>query len=91
MKSAMSSLALILVACGIIRADLSQMPQSHDEPIRTFAARVRDKAETCGFIISTKCSHCHAVQTDYTKEMIRDMLLAGICDLDIRRDHGTNW
>ena len=82
----MRSLAVIPVARGVIRADLSQMRQSHDEPIRTFAARVRGKAETCGFTISTKCSHGHPVQADYTEEVIRDVLLAGICDLDIRRD-----
>ena len=84
--TAMRSLAVIPVARGVIRAELFQMRQSHEEPIRTFSARVRGKAETCGFTTSTKCPHGSPMQADYTEEVIRDVLLAGICDLDIRRD-----
>ena len=82
----MRSLAVIPVARGVSRAELSQMNQSSDEPIRTFAARVRGKAETCGFTTSTKCLCGKEVKADYTEEVIRDVLLAGVADLDIRRD-----
>ena len=84
--AAMHSLAVIPVARGVIRAELFQMSQSNDEPIRTFAARVRGKAETCGFTTSVKCPHDSYIKADYTEEVIRDVLLAGICDLDIRRE-----
>ena len=80
------SLAVIPVARGVTRAELFQMNQSNDEPIRTFAARVRGKAETCGFTTSAKCPCGQSIQADYTEEVIRDVILAGICDLDIRRD-----
>ena len=80
------SLAVIPVARGVTRAELLQMNQSNDEPIRTFAARVRGKAETCGFTTSAKCPCGQSIQADYTEEVIRDVILAGICDLDIRRD-----
>ena len=43
---AMRSLAVIPVARGVSRAELLQMKQSSDEPVRTFAARIRGKAET---------------------------------------------
>ena len=82
----MRSLAVIPVARGVIRTELLQMHQSHEEPVRTFAARVRGKAETCGFITSIECPHGSPMHADYTEEVIRDVLLAGICDLDIRRD-----
>ena len=62
------------------------MNQSNDEPIRTFAARVRGKAETCAFTTSTRCPCGQPVLADYTEEVIRDVILAGICDLDIRRE-----
>ena len=82
----MQSLAVIPVARGVSRAELFQMSQSNDEPIRTFAARVRGKAETCGFSTSANCQCGKIVQADYTEEVIRDVLLAGISDLDIRRE-----
>ena len=78
----MKSLAVIPVARGVNRAELFQMSQSNDEPIRTFAARVRGKAETCSFTTKCKCGH----DAEYTEEVIRDVLLAGIADVDIRRD-----
>ena len=84
--TAMQSLAVIPVARGVSRAELFQMNQSLDEPIRTFAARVRGKAETCGFSTSTKCRCGEELQANYTEEVIRDVLLAGICDMDIRRE-----
>ena len=82
----MQSIAIIPVARGVTRAELFQMSQSAEEPIRTFAARVRGKAETYGFTTTTKCQCGKPVEADYTEEVIRDVLLAGISDLDIRRD-----
>jgi len=82
----MKSMAVIPVARGVNRAELFQMKQSNDEPIRTFAARVRGKAETCSFTTTTKCKCGHDVQAEYTEEVIRDVLLAGIADVDIRRE-----
>ena len=84
---AMQSMAVIPVARGVCRAELFQLAQAADEPIRTFAARVRGKAETCLFKTSTTCGACKKpVDADYTEEVIRDVLLAGIADVDIRRE-----
>ena len=58
------------------------MLQERDESFRAFAARVCDKAETCAYII--KCTYLREV--DFTDLIIRDVLIAGIADLDIRRE-----
>ena len=83
---AMKQLAVIPVARGVTRAELLQMKQACDEPVRTFAARVRGKAETCGFVASVPCTCGESVLCDYTEEVIRDVILAGLADLDIRRE-----
>ena len=78
----MRSLAVIPVAKGVSRTELFQLCQEHDEPFRTFAARVRGKAETCAF--TTKCECTRTV--NYTDHMIRDVLIHGIADSDIRHE-----
>ena len=79
---AMKSLAVIVVATGVMRAELVRMQQERDESFRAFAARVRGKAETCAYI--TKCTCLRVV--DFTDSIIRDVLIAGIADLDICRE-----
>ena len=78
--------AIIPVAIGVRRAELMDLKQAPDEPFRTFAAKVKGKAETCMFITETKCSCSKIVKADYTIESVRDVLLAGIADIDIRRE-----
>ena len=79
---AMKNLAVIAVATCVIRADLMSLKQDRDERFRTFAARVRGKAETCGY--STTCTCARIV--DFTDTIARDVLLSGIADTDIRRE-----
>ncbi|KAK3725257.1 hypothetical protein QZH41_001290 [Actinostola sp. cb2023] len=80
--AAMHSLAVIPVATGVLRTELLQLRQERDEAFRAFTARVRGKAETCAF--ATKCECGKSV--DYTNHVIRDVLLNGISDPDIRRE-----
>ena len=80
--AAMKSQAVIVVATGVMRAELVRMQQERDESFRAFAARVRGKAETCAYI--TKCTCLREV--DFTNSITRDVLIAGIADLDIRRE-----
>ena len=79
---AMRSLAVIPVATGVLRTELLQLRQERDEPFRAFTARVRGKAETCAFITKCECGK----NVDYTDHVIRDVLLNGISDPDIRRE-----
>ena len=78
----MRCLAVIPVALGVLRSELLQLRQERDEPFRAFAAKVRGKAETCNFKASCRCER----QVDYTDHVIRDVLLNGISDCDIRRE-----
>ena len=84
--ASMKSFAVIPIATSVLRAELMQLNQAADEQFRPFAARVRGKAETCSFTTKSKCTCKKDVITDYTDEMIRDVLLAGIADIDIRRE-----
>ena len=80
--AAMRSLAIIPVATCVLRTELLQLRQERDEQIRAFAARVRGKAETCAFTASCPCGQ----SVDYTDNIIRDVLLNGLYDDDIRRE-----
>ena len=84
----MKSLAVIPVAKGIVRAELMQLRQANDESFRAFAAKVRGKAETCGYTLKVTCPcSCNKEFTlDYTVEAIRDVLLAGIGCTEIRQE-----
>ena len=78
----MKSLAVIVVATRVMRADLVRMQQERDKSFRAFAARVRSNADTCDYI--TKCTCLREV--DFTDSIIRDVMTAGIADLDIRHE-----
>ena len=78
----MRSLAVIPVVIGVLRTELLQLHQERDEPFRAFTARVRGKAETCAFAAACECGK----SVDYTDHVIRDVLLNGIPDQDIRRE-----
>ena len=79
---ALEELAVIPAAKGITRAELMRMSQGSDEPIRTFAAKVQGKAQICGFQMESRCS-CN-LTIDYTQEVVKDVILAGIADNEIR-------
>ena len=80
--SAMRSLAIIPVATCVLRAELLQYRQERDGAFRAFSARVRGKAKTCSYSATCKCSQT----LDYTDHIIREVLLNGIYDPDIRRE-----
>ena len=82
----MKELAVIPVATGVLRSELLDMKQKRDEQFRTFSARVRGKFETCGFMTSSLCRCGQSNTVDYTDYIIRDVLIVGIYDADIRRD-----
>ena len=79
---AMRDLAVIPVAIGVLRTELLQLHQERDEQFRAFAARVRGKADTCDFHTSCSCGE----SVDYTDNVIKDVLLCGMYDPDIRRE-----
>ena len=83
---AMKKLAVIPIATGIVRSELLEMKQLRDEAFRKFASRVRGKAETCEYVTSVECSCRRTLDVNFTDHIMRDVLLAGIYDADIRRE-----
>lgn len=83
---AMKNLAVIPVATGIVCAELLEMKQLRDEAFRKFASRVRGKAETCEYKVRFECLCKTTSDVDFTDHILRDVLLAGIYDADIRRE-----
>ena len=59
------------------------MQQDRDEPVRNYAARLRGQATICNF--QAKCNHCHE-NVDYSSIEVRDVLVRGLADPDIRED-----
>ena len=84
--NAMKKLAVIPIATGIIRSELLEMKQLRDEAFRKFASRVRGKAETCEYETSVVCQCTTVNSVNFTDHIMRDVLLAGIYDADIRRE-----
>ena len=63
-----------------------ELRQAADEPFRTFAANVQGKAETCAFLTTAECVCNRTIQAEYKDETVKDVLLSGIADTDIRRE-----
>ena len=82
----MKALAVIAVAVGVLCAELLELCQKRDEPFRSFATRVRGKAEMCGFVAQHLCNCGLTNSVDYTENIIRDVLVAGLYDTEIRCD-----
>ena len=66
----------------VARVQLQQMRQDHDEPVRSFSARLIGQAGVCNFKVGCSCSN----QVDYSDTMIRDALIKGLADDEIRLD-----
>ena len=68
----------------VARAQLHNMHQDRDESARSFCARLRGQAGVCNFTKSKKCTCSQDIQIDYSEEIIRDALIRGISDEDIK-------
>ena len=82
----MEEVAVIKVAVGVKRAELISLNQDQDEPFRTFAIYVRSKTETCNFTTVSECECGMKTTTNYTEEAIKDVMLSGVGDEDIRKE-----
>ena len=83
--AAIKRIAIIPVAKTVRRSDVLQMRQDHDEGVRAFYSRVKGKADTCAYTVICTHSECGR-KVDYTHEVIKDMLVTGLADSEIRRD-----
>ena len=76
------TLAVRLENPMVARFQLQQLRQDRDEPIRGFAARLKGQASVCKFL--KQCSCAEPREVDYTSDMVRDCLIRGLEDEDIR-------
>ena len=74
----------------VARDVLSKMRQDRDEPVRAFSARLKGQARVCQFVAKCQCPHCPdhdvCVGTDYSDIVVRDQLVLGCADHDIKLD-----
>ena len=84
---AMREMAVIKIAASVRRTKLMLSRQEHGVPIREFYANTRAAAATCNYTV--KCSHpcCNdKASIDFTHIVVKDVVLAGMADSDIRRE-----
>ena len=82
--AAIKRLAVQPVARGVRRTELLNMQQDSGETIRSFHAKVKGRALTCSYTIKCKCSP--ATDVDCTELVIKDVILNGIADADIKKE-----
>ena len=59
--------------------------QDHGQSTRTYFAQIKGKAATCSYqkgCSATACTHVN----DYTDMFVKDVLIAGLADDDIKRE-----
>ena len=84
---AMKKMAVIRVAVSIRRTQLMSMKQEPGQSIREFYANAKAQASTCEY--SLKCGQecCKTKPTiDYTASVVKDIIVCGLVDPEIRRD-----
>ena len=87
LTEAIERMAVLQVAVSVRRTKLLATKQESGQLFREFYANVRATASTCNYTI--KCSHscCNTRNPiDYTPRVVKDILVAGIVDDEIRRD-----
>ena len=83
--ASIKQLAVLSVAACVRKTELFSLKQDRGQPIRSFAANVKGKAHTCAF--SKECGNAACTQNvDYTDDIVKHVLLAGIADEEIKRE-----
>jgi len=83
--AAIKRLAVTPVAINVRRSDLLQVKQDHGENIRSFYARINGKAATCAYTMDCPSNVCNQ-HVNFTDVIVKDVLISGLSDDDIRKD-----
>ena len=70
-------LAVIPVTISVKRSDF--------ESVQSFFARINEKALTCAYTIDCPSNTC-TQRVDFTEAIVKDVLIIGLIDDDIRKD-----
>ena len=68
----------------VARVQLQSLRQDRDETVRAFCARLRGQARVCNFTDQKQCECTKIIDFDYSEVMVRDSLIRGLSDDDIR-------
>ena len=72
--------AVVSVAASVLRTELFAMKQDHGETVLAFSSRALGKARNCK--LTVRCPHNSDV--DYSEEMVKQVVLAGMYDDEIK-------
>ena len=78
-------MAVIPVAICVRRAELLATKQDHGENARTFYAKVKGKASTCSYSINCSSETCTQL-IDFTNVMVKDVVISGLVDEEVKKD-----
>ena len=83
--AAIKRLAVISTATSVRKTELLSLCQDHGQPVRSFAANVKGKAQICAF--TKKCSATGCAQdVDYTDDIVKYVVISRISDETIKKD-----
>ena len=81
----MKQLAVVPVAVSIRRSELLACRQDHGESGRAYYAKLMGKAATCSYTVKCSSDTCDHV-TDFTDIIVKDVLVSGVADEEIKQD-----
>ena len=81
----MKRLAVVPVARVVRRMEVLSLKQDLGESVRNFQARITGKAKTCGYNMVCSRNGCNTVN-DFTEVIVKDVLVHGLVDEEIRKD-----
>ena len=84
---AIREMAVIKIASSVRRTKLMLSRQDHGVNFREYYANTRAAAATCNYKIRCRHECCTDKDPiDYTQDVVKDIILAGMADSDIRRE-----
>ena len=81
----MKRLAVVPVARVVRRMEVLSLKQDLGESVRNYQARITGKAKTCGYSMTCSRTGCNAIN-DFTDVIVKDVLVHGLVDEEIRKD-----
>ena len=78
-------MAVIPVAVCVRRAELLGTQQDHGENARAFCAKLKGKAATCSYTADCTSDTCTQV-INFTDIMVKDVLVSGLADEEVKKE-----
>jgi hypothetical protein len=78
-------MAVIPVAICVRRSEMLSTKQDHGESTRIFSAKLKGKAATCTYSVNCTSNTCTQL-IDFTDTIVKDVLVAGLVDEEIKKE-----